>query len=173
MCHGIRERNNETPRYGAIRCLQLHGKKVKVKVRTIQVILATLFLGLTGSQNAQEPPAWAIKKYYVLENGNDLYADCQNAEKSVQRGADGTIRTTVNGDDLFSAGTCWGYIMAVVDSIPEGEGFEPAEKVQMTQHLDVVFTYLRDNPSQRHLPAYFLTRTALSKAFPAKPSKSK
>jgi hypothetical protein len=61
--------------------------------------------------------------------------------------------------------------MAVVDSIPEGEGFAPADKVQMTQYVDVVLTYLRDHPNQRHLPAYYLTRTALSNAFSAKPKR--
>jgi hypothetical protein len=148
-----------------------------VKIRIIQAVLVVVFLGLTGSQStnrltsaalAQEPPAWVTKEYHVLENGNQLYADCQIAEKNIETGTDGTIRTKVNGADLFSAGTCWGYIMAVVDSIPEGEGFAPAEKVQITQHMDVVLAYLRDNPSQRHLPAYFLTRTALTNAFPAK-----
>ena len=151
-----------------------------MKVRIIQAVIVVLFLGLTSSQSTtrmtsvtlgQEPPAWATKKYHVLENGNQLYADCQIAEKNIETGADGTIRTRVNGADLFSAGTCWGYIMAVVDSIAEGEGFAPNEHVNMTQHMDVVLAYLRDNPSQRHLPAYFLTRTALTNAFSAKPKR--
>jgi hypothetical protein len=151
-----------------------------VKIQIIPAVLVVLFAGLDSSQStnrvtsavlAQEPPTWVTKKYYVLENGNALYADCQIAEKNIQTDADGNIRTAVNGADLFAAGTCWGYIMAVVDSIPEGEGFAPGGKVQMTQHMDVVLAYLRDNPSQRHLPAYFLTRTALTNAFPAKPKR--
>jgi hypothetical protein len=146
-----------------------------VKVQIILAVLVALFASLIGYRTnrrtsvglAQQPPTWVTKRYCVLENGNELYADCQIAEKGIETAADGTMRVKVNGADLFSAGTCWGYIMAVVDSIPEGEGFAPDGQVSMTQHMDVVLAYLRDNPSQRHLPAYYLVRTALTNAFEA------
>jgi len=147
----------------------------------IQAAIVALFLGLTSPQStnrmtsvvlAQETPTWVTKRYHVLEDGNDLYAQCQNAEKSIRTEEGDNIRVIASGD-LFSAGTCWGYIQAVVDSVPAGEGFEPDENVRLTQYMDVVLAYLRDNPSLRHHPAYFLTRTALSNAFPAKAGKVK
>jgi hypothetical protein len=55
-----------------------------------------------------------------------------------------------------------------VDSIPDGEGFEPDPDVKISQHVDVVLAYLRDHPEKRHLSAYYLTRSALTDAFPSK-----
>jgi hypothetical protein len=108
------------------------------------------------------------KSYHVLEDGNDLYAKCQNAEDNLKTEGDSTKIKASAGIELFYGGICWGYIESVVDSIPAGEGFEPDAKVRLNQYVDLVTAYLRDNPKLRHEPAYYLIRTAVSKAFPEK-----
>ena len=134
----------------------------------ISLAIVALLLAFGAVSLAQETPPWATKGYHVLVDGNQLYADCQVAEKTVRKtGKD--IETDSNaGNDLFAAGRCWGYIMGVVDSIPAGEGFEPDAEVKGSQYVDVVLAYLRDHPESRHQPAHFLTRYALTQAFPAK-----
>jgi len=59
--------------------------------------------------------------------------------------------------------------LLVVDSIPEGEGFEPDSDVRGSQYVDAVVAYLRDHPESGHESAYALTRYALTPAFPTKP----
>jgi hypothetical protein len=153
-----------------------------MKRRILKAAVLLLFLGLAQSEGssrtesralAQDVPSWVTKSYHRLKDGNQLYSECQSAEKNLTILEDGTVRArniAASGDLLF-AGTCWGYIEAVVDSIPTDEGFEPESNVRFSQYVDVVLAYLRDNPNLRHLPAHFLTRTALSNAFPAKPKK--
>jgi hypothetical protein len=130
-------------------------------------IVALLLLGAVSL--AQEKPPWAAKSYHVLVDGNRLYTDCQSAEKNVRMTEKDTTEVRADaGDDLFIAGLCWGYVAAVVDSIPVGEGFELDAKVKGSQYVDVVQAYLRDHPESRHLPAHYLVRSAITQAFPAK-----
>jgi len=135
----------------------------------VKISLASVALLLLGAVSlAQETPPWATKAYHVLVDGNELYADCQDAEKNVKKTGKDIETKSSSGNDLFSAGRCWGYVTAVVDSIPAGEGFEPDPAVKGSQYVDVVLAYLRDHPESRHLPAHFLTRYAVTQAFPAK-----
>ncbi|MGB7846848.1 MAG: Rap1a/Tai family immunity protein [Candidatus Acidiferrum sp.] len=130
------------------------------------------FLALMNSQ-ATSTQDWATKGRYVLEDGNGLYTHCQSAENNLKMGEGDNIqmRSTASQTDFLVAGACWGYIQAVVDSIPQGEGFHPDENVRMSQYVDVVTAYLRNNPSQRQKPAYYLARTALTEAFPGNKAK--
>lgn len=96
-------------------------------------------------------------------DGNELYAECQEAEKNIEM-KDGKIY--FQGHDGFSAGNCWGYVTGVVDSIPITESFAPDQSVKLSQYVDVVRNYLRDNPAERNKPAYVLARKALENAFP-------
>ena len=149
-----------------------------MKVR-IMLPAILLFLGLAQGTDkmmsvvqAQEAPSWTMKSYYSLEDGNQLYSECQSADKNLTVGEGDAVHLKPSTPyDMVRAGLCWGYIQGVVDSIPAGEGFEPDKNVRISQYVDVVLAYLRDNPGRRHLPAYGLTRSALSHAFPSRVNK--
>jgi hypothetical protein len=128
-----------------------------VRITLALVVVVFLFFGETAG-SAQ----WTKKKYHVLVDGNELFEMCGYVEKHVHISGD---RVDIDG---VPAATCWAYVEAVVDSIPGGEGFEPNEDVRLSQYVDTVFKYLKDHPESRHLPAYYLVRTALTEAFPGK-----
>jgi hypothetical protein len=111
---------------------------------------------------------WTTKSYNSFVDGNDLYSACRSAQENIKFEGERMQLKSSEGSTVFSAGICWGYIEGVVDSIPAGEGFEPDENVRLSQCVDVVIAYLRDNPNQRHLGAYGLVRIALTKAFRTK-----
>jgi hypothetical protein len=125
---------------------------------TLVVLLATAAL-----LAAQE--SWQTKRRLVLVDGNELYSRCQSYERNV-RVTEGHVEFTGEGADLVSAGQCWGYVFAVIDSIPEGEGFDPNSSVLGSQEIDVAIKYLQDHPELRPYGAYSLVRTALTQAFP-------
>lgn len=110
---------------------------------------------------------WAHKRYHQLLDGNELYSACQDAQKSLRRQGD-YLSFEGDHDTVFNAGKCFGYVTAVVDSIPAGEGFEPDSDVRLTQYVDVVTSYLRDHPASRNQQAHHLARRALTDAFPKK-----
>jgi hypothetical protein len=114
---------------------------------------------------------WTTKSYHSLVDGNDLYSACRSAQENIKFEGENMRLKTSEGSTVLSAGICWGYIEGVVDSIPGGEGFEPDASVRLSQYVDVVTAYLRDNPNQRHLHAYALVRIALTRAFPARRTK--
>jgi len=114
---------------------------------------------------------WRTKGYHSLKDGNELYSNCQTLQENIKYEGENLRLKTSEGSTVLSAGICWGYIEGVVDSIPVTEGFGPDSNVRLSQYVDVVTAYLRDYPNQRHLPAYGLVRTALTKAFPAKQTK--
>jgi hypothetical protein len=119
----------------------------------------------TATLFAQTPLSWRSKEYHSLLDGNELYASCQEWERNVTVSA-GNQFMVKPGAKLLDAGTCFGYIVGIVDSIPAREGFDPGPDVRGSQCIDVVLKYLRDHPELRHLPAYALTREALTEAFP-------
>lgn len=114
---------------------------------------------------AQE--SWQTKRHLVLVDGNELHSRCQSYERNV-RVTEGHVEFTGEAADLISAGQCWGYVFAVVDSIPEGEGFDPDSSVRGDQEIEVAIKYLQDHPEIRPYGAYSLVRTALTEAFPAR-----
>jgi len=136
----------------------------------MRVALAiAVLLGMGWVSSAQQRPSWATKNYHVMEDGNELYSKCQIADKDVRLSEENVeVQTSASGGDLFLAGGCWGYITAVVDSIPAGEDFDPDADVRLSQYVDVVIAYLKAHPESRHLPAYVLTRYALAESFPAR-----
>ena len=92
----------------------------------MKISLAIVALLLLGAVSLAQESSWNTKAYHMLLDGNRLYTDCQSAEKNVRMaGEHAQVRTEAGSDDLFLAGLCWGYVTAVVDSIPVGEGFEP------------------------------------------------
>jgi hypothetical protein len=114
---------------------------------------------------------WTKKYYHSLQDGNELYSACQSAQENVQTEGENIRLKTSAGQTALHVGICLGYIEGVVDSIPAGEGFEPDANVRLSQYVDVVTEYLRNNPNLRHLSAYRLVRTALTDAFPTKHAK--
>jgi hypothetical protein len=114
---------------------------------------------------AQERPSWTTKKHHVLEDGNQLYSECQSLQQNTTIGEGVAVHRDVTREDVMDAGACWRYVKATVDSIPEAEGFEPGSDVRINQYIDVVVLYLRNNPASREQPAYYLVRTALTSAF--------
>jgi hypothetical protein len=132
-------------------------------MRTWIFISALLLL---ASPTPQTTPAQKTKFYHKLEDGNQLYSDCQAWHRNMVLSGHRITFATNNPQGLYGAGACWGYVLGVVDSIPTGEGFEPASTVRASQYIDVVTDYLRDHPELRDRPAYLLAREALSKAFP-------
>jgi hypothetical protein len=136
-----------------------------MKLRFLLGIIA--FLSAVLIYSAQTIPIWKTKGYHSLLSGNELYSDCQEWERNTSVSADNRIMIkTGNASAILQAGECHGYIMGIVDSIPAGEGFNPAPDVLMNQYVDVVYKYLLDHPELRHLTAYELARTALTEAFP-------
>lgn len=127
---------------------------------------------LTMPADSAQGPAWANRKYYVLEDGNELYSECQSLSKTMRVGENQNLTTLPNATraEIMQAGACWGYVKAVVDSIPDNEDFHPDSDVRISQYVDIVVAYL---PSVRHYGAYVLVRTALSREFPAMPAKGK
>jgi hypothetical protein len=138
----------------------------EVPMRFVLAFAAACLFVLMGSQ-ATSTQDWTTKRYLVLEDGNQLYSQCQSAEESLKLEEETvSLKPTASRRDAFPAGVCWGYIRAVVDSIPAGEGFEPDENVRLSQYLDVVTAYLRNHPNERQHPAHHLVRIALTEAFP-------
>jgi len=127
----------------------------------------TLVVLLVAAALLAAQESWQTKRHLVLVDGNELYSRCQSYERNV-RVTEGHVEFTGEGEDLISAGQCWGYIFAVVDSIPEGEGFDPDSSVQGSQEIDVAIRYLQDHPEIRPYDAYALVRTALTQAFPTR-----
>jgi hypothetical protein len=141
----------------------LFGGIVRIALVTVAVI------SMVWVSSAGQGSSWTTKNYHVLVDGNDLYSKCQMADKNVRLSGEFIeTQSSASGSDLFLAGNCWGYITAVVDSIPEGEDFDPDTDVRLSQYVDVVLAYLRAHPESRHLPAHALVRYALAGAFPAR-----
>jgi hypothetical protein len=135
----------------------------------MRIALAMVALVVVWAASAQHGSSWTTKNYHVLEDGNWLYSDCQIADKDVRfSGENIELQTSASRSDSFFAGRCWGYITAIVDSIPAGEDFDPDENVRLSQQVDVVLAYLRAHPESRHQPAHALVRYALAEAFPAR-----
>ena len=137
-----------------------------VREATMRIGLALVVLLITAVLLAAQE-SWQTKRHLVLVNGNELYSQCQSYERNV-RMTQGHVEFTGQAADLISAGQCWGYVFAVVDSIPEGEGFDPDSSVLGSQEIDVAIKYLQDHPELRPYGAYSLVRTALTQAFPAR-----
>ena len=130
----------------------------------MRIGLTLVVLLLTAALLAAQE-SWQTKRRLVLVDGNELYSRCQSYERTV-RVTEGRVEFTGEGADLVSAGQCWGYVFAVIDSIPEGEGFDPNSSVLGSQEIDVAIKYLQDHPELRPYGAYSLVRTALTQAFP-------
>jgi len=130
----------------------------------MRIGLTLVVLLLTAALLAAQE-SWQTKRRLVLVDGNELYSRCQSYERNV-RVTEGRIEFTGEGADLVSAGQCWGYVFAVIDSIPEGEGLDPNSSVLGSQEIDVAIKYLQDHPELRPYGAYSLVRTALTQAFP-------
>jgi Rap1a immunity proteins len=129
-----------------------------------------LCAGRTATATFQEH-SWKNQRYYSLLDGNELYTFCQDAAKNVTVKGGEKVYSREAGGSAFGAGNCWGYVEAVADSIPADTGFVPDENVLLSQHVDVVLKYLRDNPAERQKPAYYLARTALENAYPVRKPK--
>ena len=98
-------------------------------------------------------------------SGNDLYPLCSAAPENVP------------GDQQANASTQWGfcrgYVAGVADILENREvaGYRAcisAPTVEIGQLADVVTSFLRDHPEERHLTAASNVALALSKAFPCK-----
>lgn len=94
-------------------------------------------------------------------NGNHLYADCTAANSKVAT------------DQWLMAGTCMGYLIAVMDALSLGNsinGFKACipSNADMNQIVDVVKNFIRDHPEKRHLMATALVAEAFSGAFPCR-----
>jgi hypothetical protein len=135
-------------------------------MRVLKTVLSlTLIFLVTGQELGSAQTAqtsWDKKSYHTLMDGNELFSLCSEAEKDIHIGPQGHIEIA-----SVPAAQCWAYVEAVVDSIPDGEGFAPARGVRLSQYVDVVRIYLKNHPEQRHLPAHHLSRWALTDAFPA------
>jgi hypothetical protein len=134
---------------------------------TVYCAIECLFV-VMNSQVTSTQDWWTTKSHYVLEDGDELYAQCQSAAETVKlgEGENADMKPTASRTDILQTGVCWGYIKGVVDSIPAGEGFHPDANVRISQYVDIVTEYLRKNPNRRQQPAYFLARTAVTEAFP-------
>jgi len=81
--------------------------------------------------------------------GNELHQDC------------------LPSSDSFSPGMCLGYIEGVGHPlVAAGALCNWSPEVTHTQTRDVVVSYLRDHPADRHADAYWLVTAALQSAWP-------
>jgi Rap1a immunity proteins len=122
------------------------------KLISVALIVSTTAIGNVGS---------AAETDQVLQfmNGNELWSFCSSDPK-----------TKVG---LIAYGNCIGYILGVVDgsrTIPLLEGGHPSicypKEISESQVVDVTKTFLKDNPSKRHLSASFLIMVAMKQAWP-------
>lgn len=84
-------------------------------------------------------------------NGNDLYRECSS-------------------DSAFKEGICLGYIAAISDAMEDVyiSGFRACYPTGVTtgQVTDIVRSFLKNNPAERHYRADGVVAQALSEAFP-------
>ena len=136
-----------------------------MKMMTL-VILFAVAVSPVGSNGPQQ--TWETKDYHSMMDGNELYTICQKAEKTITVLGGEMDISLHSPKDAYATGKCLGYVAAVVDAIPLGEGFDPPTTVRLNQYMDVVLLYLHNNPDKRQEPAYYLVRVALSNAFPTR-----
>jgi hypothetical protein len=108
--------------------------------------------------------------YAVEPDGNELLNDCRQFDKP---------ESVADNDQAFSLGFCLAYISGVKDAVfPQqvmskdsrgtlGVCF-PKDGLQNSQSVLIVQKWLKDNPSQLHLPAVVLVMAAFRQAFPCK-----
>jgi hypothetical protein len=89
-----------------------------------------------------------VPKTLIAITGNELYTLCSTGNRSLQ--------------DL-----CVGYLMGVIDTLPESTACPP-EGITLTQVRDVVETFLRDHPEKREERATGLVAAAVQAAFPCR-----
>jgi hypothetical protein len=60
------------------------------------------------SSDSAQGPAWANRKYYVLEDGNELYAECQSLSKAMRMDANQNLTTlpSATRTEVMQAGAC-------------------------------------------------------------------
>ena len=135
------------------------------KLTTLIILFAVAVSPVASSRPQQ---SWATKDHHAMMDGNELYTICQKAQKTITvLGAEMDI-SLESPKDAYATGKCLGYVAAVVDSIPVGEGFEAPVNVRLNQFMDVVVLYLHNNPDKRQESAYYLVRVALTNAFPTR-----
>jgi Rap1a immunity proteins len=142
-------------------------------MRKIIFAVVTSLMFLVVQATAQKEIKWVgiIKETgqrVSLVDGNQLYAWCQHAEDTLRIEADGSVVAhpgSTQADVMFAA-SCWAYIEGIVDSTPAGGEFSPGKNVRLSQHIDVVFEFLKAHPQSRDKMASALVQTALCEAFP-------
>ena len=120
---------------------------------------------LTTAQIARLDPYFA-EKHVSLIKGARLYGWCKAAE-SVQASpeSDNTLIFPV-GAAGQNAAWCYGYVSAIVDSMPLRKSyFAPDTKVRPTQYVGVVTLYLHDHPELWDKPAASLAHIAFRQKF--------
>jgi hypothetical protein len=102
--------------------------------------------------------------------GNDLLSDCEQLLKDVQLEGD-----HIHIGTKYESYRCWGYMNAIqqVEGVRESAGAKKSvlntcvpDNVKLTQLIRVVVSYGEQHPETLHLPAFFLTVSAMQKAFP-------
>ena len=89
------------------------------------------------------------------------------------------LLSTCDRTDQAGAAYCIGYIVAVADSLAEGEPVPTRDGTGVfracvpvgatsTQVKDVAVKWLRENPRERHLGAWSLVAAAIGQAFPCR-----
>ncbi|WP_245320116.1 Rap1a/Tai family immunity protein [Bradyrhizobium sp. LMTR 3] len=83
-----------------------------------------------------------------FDSGNDLYRFC-------------------NSNDGFEKGLCYGLISGHFDNLHLAYQCKhsSAPNISRQQVVDIVMQALRQNPQERHLPAYLLSSRAMIRAF--------
>jgi hypothetical protein len=132
---------------------------------TTLVILFAVVVSPVGSSGT--PQKWATGRRMLMD-GNALYAVCQKAERAITFAGERMEISNPGPKGRVCNREVPGLHNRSVDSIPAGEGFDPAENVRLSQYTDVVLRYLRDNPDKRQQPAYYLVRVSITNAFPAR-----
>jgi Rap1a immunity proteins len=128
----------------------------------------------TTGQIARVDPYFA-EKHVSLIDGARLYGWCKATAELVQASpeSDKTLVFPV-GRPGQDAAWCYGYVSAIVDSMPLEKGyFAPSPKVRLTQYVAVVTPYLHYHPQLWHQPAAGAVHIALRQEFSGAPSNSR
>lgn len=137
---------------------------MKAALITFAVMVFTTIL-MAQNRAAQTPPIKESGFRVSLVGGNELYAWCSTAQRTVNVQVDG-VRFTGSPEDQHAAALCWGYVEGIVDMSPVGEEFNPGEGVRSSQYVDVITNYLKSHPNIRNQSAAELVQNALREAFP-------
>jgi hypothetical protein len=136
-------------------------------MKPISLLVSILYVCvLATAQDANLDPYFA-EKHVSLVDGARLYGWCRATPETVPPSPEsGDTLAFPLGQGGLDAALCYGYVGAIVDSMPLGDPyFMPDPTVRLSQYVAVVMPYLHDHPKLSDKPAARLVHIALHQKF--------